>query len=45
MKARLLSAYIDADGEVVALTETGCYFYGRELNEKQAQKLLKTWCC
>lgn len=38
MTVQILSAHIDADGDVAALTKEGCYIYKHRL--KEPQKLL-----
>jgi len=35
MKEALLSAHIDADGEVIAMTKVACYKYPQTLKEPQ----------
>ncbi len=36
----LLSAYIDTEGKVIALTEKGCFAYQHELTESGTKKLM-----
>lgn len=39
MIVEIISAFIDADGDVTALTKDGCYMYKHKLEEPE--KLLK----
>ncbi len=36
----LISAYIDTEGKVIALTDRGCFVYQHKLSESGAKKLL-----
>jgi len=40
VSAKLISSHIGSEGEVVALTEKGCYVYGKPLDEEKSKKLL-----
>jgi len=41
MKTKLISSHIGSEGEVVALTEKGCFVYKKPLDEATAKKLLE----
>ncbi len=39
--AKLISSHIGGEGEVVALTEKGCYVHKRTMTKPQAKDMLK----
>ncbi len=41
MQAKLISSHIGGEGEVVALTEKGCYVYTKKISEENTKKLIK----
>jgi len=41
VQAKLISSHMGGEGEVVALTEKGCYVYKNPLSDENSKKLLK----